>query len=445
MIDLTNKTYQNILEQMLALIPNTFDKRDTSPIQTALGPAAYALEEFYLNLNYVQKSAFISSAEGDDLDELAILGGVSRQPASAAVRMGVFNTTIPLGSRFSTINGSDSINFVCTGSYSRSLSVSINQSAWTSSPLGGSDGTFNFIYNDGWTYSDSLVALSTYGLTFTGAPVYGDTIVVSVSSGTASASITPSASRYTYELTAETAGTIGNDYSGAILPISVIPNLNSALLGDILVLGDDEEEDSSLRSRLIESLTDRPFGGNVSQYRQEVLEMDGVGGVQVYPTWDGGGTVKLSIVGTDHLPASASVISAVQAAVDPQSEGEGLGIAPIGAVVTVSAPTAVAVNVAATVTLASGYSLGQVTPLIEEAISSYLDSIRKAWDTQLGTYEVSYSADVYYARILAAILSVTGVLNVPTLTLNGGTLDLQLTETGALQQIPVEGTVSISE
>ena len=113
--------------------------------------------------------------------------------------------------------------------------------------------------------------------------------------------------------------------------------------------------------------------------------------------------------------------------------------------VTVSAPTAVAVNVAATVTLASGYSLGQVTPLIEEAISSYLDSIRKAWDTQLGTYEVSYSADVYYARILAAILSVTGVLNVPTLTLNGGTLDLQLTETGALQQIPVEGTVSISE
>ena len=68
MIDLTNKTYRAILEQMLAQVPNTFDKRDTSPIQTALGPAAYALEEFYLNLNIVQRSAFIQSAEGDDLD-----------------------------------------------------------------------------------------------------------------------------------------------------------------------------------------------------------------------------------------------------------------------------------------------------------------------------------------------------------------------------------------
>lgn len=446
MIDLTNKTYRNILEQMLAQIPNTFDKRDTSPIQTALGPAAYALEEFYLNLDYIQKSAYISSAEGEDLDELSVLGGVSRQPASAAVRVGVFNTTIPLGSRFSTINGSDSINFACTGSYSRSLSASVDQSDWSSSPLGGTDGTYVFTYNDGWTYDGDLVALSSYGISFTGVPVYGDTITVTVSSGTASAAVTPSDSRYTYQLTAETPGTIGNDYSGAILPINVIPNLTSALIADILVLGDDEESDSSLRARLIEALTDRPFGGNISQYRQEVLAIDGVGGVQVYPTWNGGGTVKLSIVGADYMPASDALVTEVQTLVDPSvNQGEGFGIAPIGAVVTVSKPTTVSVNVVATVTLASGYTLGQVTPLIEEAIGDYLDSVRKGWDTQLGTYTAEYSADVYYARILAAILSVTGVLNVPTLTLNGGTLDLTLTETGATQQIPVEGTVSISE
>lgn len=34
MIDLTGKTYQALLQAMLDRIPNTYDKRDTSPIQT---------------------------------------------------------------------------------------------------------------------------------------------------------------------------------------------------------------------------------------------------------------------------------------------------------------------------------------------------------------------------------------------------------------------------
>lgn len=377
MIDLTNKTYRAILEQMLAQVPNTFDKRDTSPIQTALAPAAYALEEFYLNLDIVQKSAFIQSATGDDLDQLAVIGNVTRFPASAAVRVGAFNVQIPIGSRFSTVNGADSINFVCTGEYT-----------------------------EGW------------------APP----------------------TRYTYRLTAETPGTIGNEYTGVILPISVIPGLNTAVIEDILVLGDDTETDDELRARLIEALTDRPFAGNISAYRQAALAIDGVGGVQVYPTWNGGGTVKLSVIGTDYAPATEAVIEAVQTAIDPEvNQGQGLGLAPIGAIVTVGTATGVEINVSASVSLAPGFTIEQVTPLIEEAISAYLLSVRKAWDTQLGTYDVSYTADVYYARILAAILSVTGVVNVPSLTVNGGTSDIAMTETGALQQIPIDGTVVISE
>lgn len=49
-----------------------------------------------------------------------------------------------------------------------------------------------------------------------------------------------------YQLTAETAGSIGNDYSGPILPITAIPGLSSARLTDILVPGDDEETDEAL-------------------------------------------------------------------------------------------------------------------------------------------------------------------------------------------------------
>ena len=375
MIDFSQQTYQNILKTMLALVPNIYDKRDTSPIQTALGPAACALEEYYLSLDQVQRSAFIQTAVGSDLDLLAVIAGLTRYPASATVRMGVFDAAVPIGSRFSTINGADSINFVAT------------QAA-------------------------------------TG-PTEGDLY---------------------YWLTAEMAGAIGNDYAGPILPINTVPGLGSAQITDILVPGDDTETDDAFRERIIEALNERPFGGNIASYRQFVPSIDGVGSVQVYPTWDGGGTVKLSILGSDWLPATEEVVENVQNAVDPPpNQGLGLGMAPIGAKVTVSAPTPVTVNVSATLALASGYQIGQVRQPIEEAIEAYLLSVRKEWGANTSAISVQYVADVYLARITAAIVGVTGVINATSVSINGTAADLILKETGAVQQVPVFGAVTFNE
>lgn len=370
MIDFSADTYSEILQSMLENVPDTYDKRDTAPIPTALGPAAYALAGFYLALDQVQQQAFIQTATGSALDMLAVLGGISRYPASSAVRLGVFNTSVPIGSRFSTINGSDSINFTVTAA---------------------------------------------------------------------------TQTQYQYQLTAETAGTIGNDYTGPILPITTIPGLTSAQITDILVPGDDEETDSDLRARLIETLNERPFGGNIAAYRTNILAIDGVGAVQVYPTWNGGGTVACSVLGSDFLPASSQLVENVQNAIDPPTQGLGLGLAPIGAQVTITAPSEVTVNVSATVTLAAGYELAQVQPLVEASIEAYLLSVRQAWGDQLGTTTVEYSADVYLSRVLAAIVGTTGVVNATNVQLNGGTADLSLTQTGAAQQIPVMGTVTLSE
>ena len=127
----------------------------------------------------------------------------------------------------------------------------------------------------------------------------------------------PAEGFYYYQMTAETAGTIGNEYTGPILPISTIPGLTSASLTDILVPGDDTETDEEFRERIIEALNERPFGGNIAGYRQYVLGLDGVGAVQIYPTWNGGGTVKLSVLGADWLPASEELVENVQNAVDP--------------------------------------------------------------------------------------------------------------------------------
>lgn len=370
MIDLSIYTYRQLMQKMLEQIPASFDKRDMSPIPTALSPAAYALEGFYITLNAVQRSAFIQTAGGEALDKLAVIGGISRAPASPAVREGVFNTTVPLGSRFSTINGTESINFRVTAAGEEPLH---------------------------------------------------------------------------YQLTAEEAGTIGNEYSGSILPITAVAGLKEARLSDILVPGDDAETDEELRARLLEALNNPAFGGNIASYRQYILAIDGVGAVQIYPTWQGGGTVKCSIIGADYLPASDVLLGQVQNAVDPPAaSGLGLGLAPIGAHVTIGTAAAVTVNVAADITLAAGYTLNQVQPLVTAAVEAYLQGIRQSWGRVLSEYTMEYGANVYLSRVLAAIVGTLGIVNAANVRLNGGTADLFLTENGQLQELPVLGEVALS-
>lgn len=375
MIDFSQQTYQNILEQMLAQVPAKFDTRETAPIPTALSPAAYQLAGFYISLNQVQMQAFIQTATGQALDYLAIIAGLTRYPASPAVLLGVFDAAIPIGSRFSTINGADSINLQATATAS------------------------------------------------------GDT-----------------PGDYYYQMTAETPGAIGNDYTGPILPITAIPGLNSAQVTEILVPGDDEETDEAFRARIIEALNDRPFGGNIASYRTYIMDIDGVGAVQVYPTWNGGGTVKCSVLGADYLPASPTLVENVQNAVDPPpNQGLGLGTAPIGAQVTIVTPETLTVNVSATLLLSSGYTIGQVQAPVQQAIENYMLSVRQEWATPVNTTSVEYQANVYLSRVVAAIVSVPGVINATNVLLNGEGEDLILTETGITQQVPITGTVTLSE
>lgn len=299
-----------------------------------------------------------------------VIVNVERYPASPAVRLGVFNPAeIPIGARFSTIDGGNSVNF-----------------------------------------------------TVTARKGPGE-----------------------YELTCETPGAIGSGYTGPILPITVIPGLTRAELTDILVPGDDVETDEALRARIISALRERPFGGNVADYKRVVRAIDGVGDLQVYPTWDGGGTVKLSVIGADWMPASGQLVETVQTAVDPPpNQGLGYGTAPIGAKVTVTAPETVAVDVSAVLTLRAGYTVEQMRPLVESAVEEYLLSVRREWAEPDADRLTNYSCWVYLARVVSAILSVPGVVNATGVALSGGTADLQLIETGQTQQVPVLGEVALS-
>lgn len=319
----------------------------------------------------VQRQAFFQTATGEALDKLAVLANISRKQATSAIRKGEFNAAIPLGSRFSTINGTDSINFV---------------------------------------------------------------VISALGAG------------HTYRLQAETSGSIGNAYTGPILPIDTISGLSSARIADILTPGDDVETDEAFRSRILAALNSRSFGGNVAQYVEEIEKLDGVGSVQVYPTWRGGGTVLCSVLGSDSLPASLDLVQTIQNAIDPvPNTGQGLGLAPIGARVTIAAPETLQVSISASVKLRPGASLSTVKAAVSAALEAYLRSVRLAWAVNVSPTGLSYSADVYAARVLAAIVTTEGVVNASEIQLNGKSDDLILSETGELQQVPVVGMVTLHE
>lgn len=236
-----------------------------------------------------------------------------------------------------------------------------------------------------------------------------------------------------YTLECETPGVVGNQHFGNLLPIDFIPGLVRAELGDVLVPGEDEESDEELRQRYYKAVNEPPFGGNVADYRQKINGIEGVGGVKVFPTWQGGGTVKCTLIASDWNAPSQQLVDEVQNAIDPPANsGQGYGLAPIGHQVTIAGVQPLTVDVETTVTLESGVTAGQVQGPIEEVIDGYLAGLRQSWadETQLV---------VRVAQIEAAILSVPGVIDVADTKLNGSAANVMLDS----EEIPVLGTVTI--
>jgi uncharacterized phage protein gp47/JayE len=344
-------TFENILNSMLARVPDNLDKREGSLIYNALAPAAYELAQAYFLLENFLKLPFIDTSEGEYLTRICSQYGVHRKPATAAIRKGVFKDgsnnpfNVPLGSRF----GIDGIVYVATKKIS--------------------DGIF--------------------------------------------------------EMTCETLGTTGNIPVGDILPIDNIPGLGSALLSDIITYGEDEETDEALRERTLTKVQLPTTSGNLNAYKLWALSVQGVGGVKVFETWNGNGTVKLVLINTDKKPASSEVVTAVAEYIET--------VRPIGASVTVEAAVQLNINISVTVSRAAGYTLEQVTNNITSSVSEYLKSVAFMHDF------------VSYAKIGNAILEAPSVVDYSNLTVNGGTSNIPVAYTAASCQTPVLGTVTVNE
>lgn len=236
-----------------------------------------------------------------------------------------------------------------------------------------------------------------------------------------------------YVLECETAGACGNDYLGNLLPLETMMGLAEATLTELRTDGEDEEGDEELRKRYFASFDADAFGGNIADYKSKVNALQNVGGVKVYPAWNGGGTVKVVIIDQGWRAPTETELSELQDRIDPESRGEGYGIAPIGHRVTVDGVTEVPCRISMNLSLAEGAVQETVLADIQGRFEVYFEEMRKNWaDSTYLTVRISY--------LEARVLEAEGVVDISDCSINGGSGNLVL----GVDEVPVLGEIGVN-
>ncbi len=237
-------------------------------------------------------------------------------------------------------------------------------------------------------------------------------------------------SKGVFKLQCETIGSKPNSYLGTLIPIDYIDGLTNAEVTEILIPGEDEEETEVFRERYFQSFDPQSYGGNIADYKQKTKSIPGVGSVKVYPVWNGGGTVKLVIIDSEYQKPSSELVDQVQTLIDPvQNQGQGLGIAPIGHVVTVEGVKERVVNISTNITYQQGWQWEDIKPYIEEAIDEYFLELIKEWE--------DVDIIIRISQIETRILGIEGVIDVGNTEINGIAENLVLES----DEIPVRGEI----
>lgn len=239
-------------------------------------------------------------------------------------------------------------------------------------------------------------------------------------------------------LVCEQKGTIGNEYIGELLPLFASSNLKRTEITSILKPAQDDESDDSYKERIKIRLNQKGFGGNIQDYKDYFSEnITGTSEPKVYPVWNGGGTVKISVLDSEFNPISDEFKALIKQELDPEEyTGQGIGIAPIGHKVTVDTPQEVVVNISADVTL-EDVTVGQIITHVTESLEKYFYETRKTW--------VNYETiRIFVAQVISRILETQGIQNVTNVMLNEQSEDLAFTSTAEAQFVPVLGEVTLN-
>lgn len=180
--------------------------------------------------------------------------------------------------------------------------------------------------------------------------------------------------------------------------------------------GSSDEDDDSLRQRVLASYRRLPNGANAAYYEALVLGVAGVEKVVVMPRVRGRGTVDIVFSATGGLP-SQELLEQVRQLVQEQRE--------ICVDVEIRAPEAAQVDISAAISVDRDHDFETVSAEVKRVLEDYFGGHR------LGE-------GIYTARILALIMSVEGVENC---SLSAPAADIEPADT----RLAVAGSISISE
>lgn len=171
----------------------------------------------------------------------------------------------------------------------------------------------------------------------------------------------------TVDAEAELAGFGGNVLKGeADVPINVPSGVIAAVNSMPFTGGSDEESDSSLRQRILDSFKKRPNGVNSAFYEQEMLNIDGIYKAHAVPEVTGVGSLFVYISGEGNT-LSNKLLNDAQRRLDDIQETN------VNAQAVHCFYYDYDLNV--TVTAKPGYEAAEVKKLCENAFVDYVNSI----------------------------------------------------------------------
>ena len=342
------------------------DKRVGSIIYDALAPVCMELAEAYVQMDILEAGTFLTSATGSNLEKRVWDYGLTRKAATYAKRIAVFEKyKTDSNGRYVTDANGDKVK----------IEMKIDTGLRFAVP---DNATQTFVY-----IGEVETSKSTYQI-----------------------------------VQCEQSGSIGNSYEGTILPLSPIANLVSARIIGTYEPAEDTETDADLKTRALLKLNTVTFGGNIPDYIEKVCAIDGVGNAKVFPAWIGGGTVLISVVDSEFNPASTVFLQKIQDTIDPEYDelnnttyGKGVGLAPIGHIVTVATPAKKYIKIK--IPVLARKSLTAIQESVENVVKEYIDEVR-------AQFAQGVTLVVYMADIFARVKALADIVNVGDIEMDDG-------------------------
>lgn len=194
----------------------------------------------------------------------------------------------------------------------------------------------------------------------------------------------------TVSCTAEKEGKAGNVSANAVkVLITTVPGVSEVVNNNAFTGGSDDENDSHLRQRVIDTFRDVSTGTNAAYYKKLALSVPGITGVGILKQGLGIGSVGVYI-NSNGKRATAQQILQVQRVLDEARE--------LNVEIRVVSATETPASFHIYISVEDGYEFEEVAERVKQAIRDYIDLL-----------EISES--VYSTHIGKVVLDVAGVKN----------------------------------